>query len=205
MCLVREEYTDGELIYLINVNGQSRIILDEVCTPATSHCSRLKQIHASLYNLNKTLELPVFKYFQCLGAHLFDNHAVAGQSVQWYQDHVKTQKVNKRSTFLLLLLCYRTYSSWKSHVTTCAKHRGRRLCWMFVFTLQIYTIIFSTKFEPFELACEQKMVWILFYWLQMFCFHKSKQYGHIPLTCTVGVHEMNPASWHTFTVGFLLL
>lgn len=39
-----------------------------------------------------------------------------------------------------------------------AKHRGGRHSRMFVFTLQIYTIIFSTKFEPFELDREQKMV-----------------------------------------------
>lgn len=78
--------------------------------------------------------------------------------------------------------------------------RGGRHCWMFVFTLHMYTLIFSTKFEPFE----QKMVWIMFYWLQMFCFHKSKQHGCIPLTCTVGVYEMNPASWHTLNFLFVL-
>lgn len=44
---------------------------------------------------------------------------------------------------------------------------------MFVFTLQIYTIIFSTKFEPFELDREQKMVWIMFYWLQCFVSIKA--------------------------------
>lgn len=66
-----------------------------------------------------------------------------------------------------------SFSPWRNCVLTCAKHRGGRHCRMFVFTLQIYTIIFSTKFEPFELDREQKMVWIMFYWLQCFVSIKA--------------------------------
>lgn len=63
----------------------------------------------------------------------------------------------------------------RNHELTCANYKGGRHCRMFVFTLQIYTIIFSTKFEPFELDREQKMVWIMFYWLQCFVFIKSNR------------------------------
>ena len=62
---------------------------------------------------------------------------------------------------------------WRNHERTCAKRRGGRHCRMLVFTLQIYTIIFSTKFEPFELDREQKMVWIMFCWLPCFVFIKA--------------------------------
>lgn len=77
--------------------------------------------------------------------------------------------------FLVLLsfICYPTSPPWRNHELTCAKHRGGRHCRMFVFTLQIYTIIFSTKFEPFELDHEQKTVWIMFYWLQCFVSIKA--------------------------------
>lgn len=49
---------------------------------------------------------------------------------------------------------------------------------MFVFTLQIYTIIFSTKFEPFELEREQKDGGDHVLLIAMFHFHKSKQCEH---------------------------
>ena len=89
-----------------------------------------------------------------------------------------------------------SFSPWRNCVLTCAKHRGGRHCRMFVFTLQIYTIIFSTKFEPFELDREQKMVWIMFYWLQCFVSIKANTYhGHIPFTCSAGVYETRPMSY----------